>query len=720
MAVIGRIRKHSVILLIIVALALLAFIVGDLKKPGNKTYSSFIQVGKTKISYLEFEEKYNHYHDLVRQQNGGSLSHEEEYQLRDNIYNELVDSVTLYSQMKALGITVTTDELRDLVAGENPNAYARRFFSDASGNYSSQLAQGFLDNMSQYDSNIVKAYMDLERYIEKEALNNKYFNLLAKGAYMPKAFAEMSLDEEETSADLLLVQLPYSHVSVSDDKVQVTDKEIEKWYEENKYRFEQDEEWRNLEYVMFPIEPSAADLSAIERDFREQFEEFKTAENPRNFISRMVDSRYDSTYYKQGELPAGLDSMLFRMPVGSFVEPFVDADYWYFAKLLNAKIRPDSINVSFIFVAKHGLQNAQRKESASKKIVDSAYQELLAGGDFYEVATLRSDIPQAQLPDSGRLWLMDGSAERFFVDGSPVQMFFDTLYMRAPGSVVKVEYPVGTYIFRVNASTPFSPKVQVAVGRKQIAASSETIDNIESAANNFANGTTTYEQFDQKVTAEKLNRRSFERAAATSYSVPGLDASASRDVVRWAYDKETKKGDVSNVFSFENMFVVAALKDIYPAGYAPLEGNLRQYAETMVRRDKKAEMLQKSLDEAMQKTTDMGRLAAQFGVEVDTVSVRFADRNLGHYGAEAEVIGKLFGQSEVNKQLVCKGEMGVYLLCPTQIRLPEAMKASGDRSERMNSYLERQMMMAQNQMSQGLTATLRKMYKLSDYRAKVF
>ena len=720
MAVIGRIRKHSVILLIIVALALLAFIVGDLKKPGNKTYSSFIQVGKTKISYLEFEEKYNHYHDLVRQQNGGSLSHEEEYQLRDNIYNELVDSVTLYSQMKALGITVTTDELRDLVAGENPNAYARRFFSDASGNYSSQLAQGFLDNMSQYDSNIVKAYMDLERYIEKEALNNKYFNLLAKGAYMPKAFAEMSLDEEETSADLLLVQLPYSHVSVSDDKVQVTDKEIEKWYEENKYRFEQDEEWRNLEYVMFPIEPSAADLSVIERDFREQFEEFKTAENPRNFISRMVDSRYDSTYYKQGELPAGLDSMLFRMPVGSFVEPFVDADYWCFAKLLNAKIRPDSINVSFIFVAKHGLQNAQRKESASKKIVDSAYQELLAGGDFYEVATLRSDIPQAQLPDSGRLWLMDGSAERFFVDGSPVQMFFDTLYMHAPGSVVKVEYPVGTYIFRVNASTPFSPKVQVAVGRKQIAASSETIDNIESAANNFANGTTTYEQFDQKVTAEKLNRRSFERAAATSYSVPGLDASASRDVVRWAYDKETKKGDVSNVFSFENMFVVAALKDIYPAGYAPLEGNLRQYAETMVRRDKKAEMLQKSLDEAMQKTTDMGRLAAQFGVEVDTVSVRFADRNLGHYGAEAEVIGKLFGQSEVNKQLVCKGEMGVYLLCPTQIRLPEAMKASGDRSERMNSYLERQMMMAQNQMSQGLTATLRKMYKLSDYRAKVF
>lgn len=198
-----------------------------------------------------------------------------------------------------------------------------------------------------------------------------------------------------------------------------------------------------------------------------------------------------------------------------------------------------------------------------------------------------------------------------------------------------------------------------------------------------------------------------------------VDASSSREVVRWAYDKDTKKGDVSNVFSFENMFVVAALKDIYPAGYAPLD-MLRQYAETMVRRDKKAEMLQKSLDETMSKTTDLSQIAAKYGAEVDTLSVSFADRNLGHYGAEAEVIGKLFGQAEANKQMVSKGEMGVYVLCPVSFKQPEAMSAAGDRSEKLNSYVERQKMMTQNQMSQGLTATLRKMYKLSDYRAKVF
>ena len=711
MAVIGRIRKHSVILLVIVAVALLAFIVGDLKKPGNKTYSDFIQVGKAKISYMVYEDKYNRYHDIMRQQNNGAtMSHEEEYQLRDNVYNELVDSVVLYSQLTALGLSVTPDELRDLVAGEQPHAYARRFFSDANGNYSSQLAQGFLDNMSQYDTTVVKAYQDLERYVEREALANKYFTLLNKAAYTPKAMALREAEEGESVANLRLVQVSYGHPMVSDDKVSVTEKEMKQWYEDNKYRFPQDEEWRNMEYVMFPIEPSAADLSAIETEVRSQFEEFKTAENPRNFVARMVDSRYDSAYYKQGELPAGLDSTLFRMPVGSFVEPFIEGEYWCFAKLLNAKMRPDSLNISFIFVAKQGLQNAPRKEAESRKIADSAFRELLAGGDFYEVAMRRSDMSPAQQPDSGRFWVLDGGAE---------QVFFDTLYRLAPGSVTRVEYPAGTYIFRVNAVTSFSPKVQVAVGRKQIAASSETIDNIESAANNFANGIPSYEVFDQKVVNEKLNRRAFERTTATSYAVPGLDASSSREVVRWVYDKDTKKGSVSQVFSFEDKFVVVALKDIYPAGYMPFD-MLRSYAETMARRDKKAEILQKSIDEEVARTKDMGKLAAKYGAEVDTVSVRFADRNLGHYGAEAAVIGELFGKGGENKLMVCKGEMGMYIITPMQFTYPDAMRADNNRSELVQNVTNYQNMMYRNQIQQTLTTALRKQYKISDYRAKVF
>lgn len=711
MAVIGSIRKHSVILLIIVAGALLAFIIGDLKRPNADGNSNFIKVGKSSISYLAYANKYDHYLELLKQQNNGAaLTREDEYQLRDQVYNEFVDSITLYSQMKSLGISVTADELRDLVAGENPNQYARRFFSDANGNYSSQLAQGFLDNMSQYDSNIVKAYIDLERFIERDALQNKYYNMLIKGAYVPRVFAAMSSDEENISADVCMVQIPYSHSSVSDDKITVTDEEIEKWYEENKYRFKQDEEWRALEYVLFPIEPSQEDLNHIEKEVQEQFAEFKESENPKYFVSRMIDSRYDSSYFKQGELRPCIDTMLFNAPIGTYLEPVVDEDYWVFGKLLNRKIRPDSVNVSYIFVSNSGTPEAPRKESLSKRIADSAYNEARMGVDFYAVAEHRSDYPISQQPDSGRYWLTDGGAE---------QMFFDTLYMLAPGSVVKREYPAGTYIFRINAVTAFSPKIQVAVGRKQIEASSETIDNIESAANNFVNGTTTFEQFEEKANNERLNRRSFDRASINSYNVPGLDVSASREMIRWAYDKKTKKGDISKVFSFDGMYAIAALKDIYPSGYADMS-MVRDYAENMVKREKKAEILTNAITSELKEGYDLSKFAAKYEAELDTVNIRMADRNLSHYGPESSVIGKLFGYGKANELKLYKGDMGMYLILAGKFNYPVSMQVNDHQVEQVDAVRNREASQKLSSIQQTLPTALRKMYKISDRRAMFF
>ncbi len=711
MAVIGRIRKHSVILLVVVAGALLAFIIGDIsKRPRNDGYSDFIKVDNNRVSYRTFDDKFTHYQELLKQQNNGqSLTREEEYQLREQVYNEMVDSITLFMQMNALGITVTADELRDLVAGERPNMYARRFFSDANGNYSSQLAQGFLDNMAQYDTTIVKAYLDLERFIERDALQNKYFNLLLKGSYLPKSFSAMKLDEESMSADVQLVQVPYSHPSVADDKVTVTDKEIKQWYENNKYRFKQPEEFRSLEYVIFPIEPSSEDLARIEEDVRTQFEEFKESEHPQAFVSRMVDSRYDSTYFKQGDLRPVIDTNLFNAPVGSYLEPVIDEDYWVFAKLLNRKMRPDSINVSVIVVYNYGTQNAQRKEALSKRIADSAFNEVKAGMDFYAVAERRSDAPLAQQPDSGRIWIADGSAD---------QILFDTLYTCAPGSVVKREFPAGTYIFRINAVTGFMPKIQVAVGRRQIEASTETIDNIESAANNFANGTSDYEQFDKKATDERLNKRSYDRATANTYNIPGIDASASREMVRWAYDKKTKVGDVSKVFSFDGMFAVAVLKDIYPEGYAAFS-MVKDYAETMAKRDKKAEMLTQSLQAEM-KSSSMGQIASKYESELDTLNVRMADRNIGHYGAEAAVIGELFGKGKVNETNLYKGEMGMYLVRATKFNYPASMQVNEHQVEQLAEIQERETARTQNNIQQTLAASLRKMYKVTDHRSLMY
>ena len=292
---------------------------------------------------------------------------------------------------------------------------------------------------------------------------------------------------------------------VTDDKISFSEK-ISKWYEENLYRFPQDQELRNIEYVIFDIKASEEDKIEIEREFREKYELFKESEYPQSVINSMIDSRYDSSFFKRGELHPYIDSNLFNAPIGTFIEPFIDGDTWMFAKLLDMESRADSLYVNFLFIAKEGMQNAPRKEEQSKLIVDSAFMALINGQNFYEVATHFSDIKPDPQNDSLSIWLVDGSDQIFF-DRSTAQTLFDTLHNFNPGIMTKYESTLGTWIFIINHRSAIEKKIQVAIGKKIIEASSETTDNIESAANNFANGTDTYDKFDKKTKELNLNKR---------------------------------------------------------------------------------------------------------------------------------------------------------------------------------------------------------------------
>ncbi len=710
MAAIGTIRKHSTLLLIIVALALLAFILGDLSRTGgnSKTQDQFIRVGKDNISYTEYMRQYNGYKDIMRNREGRNLSPEEDFQIGTQVFETIVDSILLAKESSYLGITITAEELRDLVAGPNAHQYAQNFFSDGTS-YNMQLANQFLDNMDQYDTTAVNQYMELERYIEREAEVNKYFNLLTKSFYTPKALIKKLQEENLLKAEINLIQVPYSHESVSDDKITVTDKDIENWYEDNKFRFKQDKEYREVEYVIFRIEPSAEDLQNIENNVNEMFAEFSTTERPQDFINRMIDSKYDSTYFKQGELPESLDTVLFNAPAGTLVAPFIENNMWTFAKLLNANSRPDSINVSFLFISDFGVEGNSRTKAEAEAKVDSAFTALKNGTDFYTVATSFSDIPIENQPDSGKVWLIDGNS-----DG---QLFFDTLYNSNQGSILKYAYRGGTYIFQINEKTEAIRKIQVAIGKKEIAASQETIDNIESQANTFANGLNSVESFNKAVADKNLDKRSFERVEAMTYSLPGI-TSSNRDIIRWIYDDKTKEGNVSSVFSTGEAFVVVVLKNILPEGYTSLkQEQFKSYCENMAKRDKKANLLETELNQAIKSGNKLETLATKYNTNVEQATIAFGDRNFSHYGPEDKLIGKLLGQ-KANTTQVYTGEMGVYVITINKVDVPTIDVKTDDES--LNSIAQQQSMMWQNRIQSSLTNTLKKMVKVEDNRALVF
>ena len=721
MAAIGSIRKHSTLLLVIVAVALLAFLVNP--KKGDKRsrhFDRFITVGKDDITHTTYINKYEAYREMQKINNEGrALNAEEDFRVGMQVYDELVDSVIFARQAGYLGITVTADELRDLVAGPQPHPLVERIFSQ-DGVYNMQMAQYVIENLAQLaqtaDSVFVKHYLSyIEPTIEKETYRNKYFNLLSGAYYLPKAFAQKMADEASLKAELEVIQIPYTSELASDDKISFTQDEVKKCYEENKYRFKQDEEFRNVEYVLFPVEPSEDDLKTIADSVQRMFERFTETDRPDYFVNRLTDSRYDSTYYKRGMLEPAIDTTLFDVPEGSFLAPYIDGDYWQFAKLLSAQTRPDSINISFMVVVWKGTEQGQRKKEESELIVDSAYKALMAGADFYDVALKYSDDPIERYPDSGKIWLVDGSGMKFFGDD---QHLFDTLYSFSAGTVIKRELPGAAIIYKLNEKTAAERKIQVAIGRQQIVASSETKNSIESAANNFVNGTDTYQKFVDAVVVNNLDKRTNDRVTKMSYTLPGI-REGGREVIRWIFNEETEKGEVSHVFYLEDMYVVVVLKDIYPEGYMSLEQEqIKNYIETLVKRDKKAELLEKVFTEQLSKYKSLSAIAEKNEIELNTLNISFADRNFGYYGPEIKLIGKLFGQSATGKVEIMKGDMGVYAVKINKIDAPSPDAAPAN-SDNISMMMQQNKMMYQNRVSSNGAQLLRKMYKIKDNRLQV-
>ena len=160
-------------------------------------------------------------------------------------------------------------------------------------------------------------------------------------------------------------------------------------------------------------------------------------------------------------------------------------------------------------------------------------------------------------------------------------------------------------------------------------------------ANKFVTENRTYEQFNAAVEAEGMTKRVQPRLMASTYQITGIDNP--RQIVRWAFDKKTKVGDVSSIFELDDMFVVAALTEAIPEGYAPIEKIVEQ-SKFQILNKKKGEIAVSKMQAC---GTDYDRMVNELGAESTTVSdITMESRSVGNFGVDAEVVGIILGMKE--------------------------------------------------------------------------
>ena len=381
MAVLEKLRGWGIVLSILVALPLLLFIIDPSQIIQTvQSVSSKYDVGKIagkSISYTDFQaetERLSHINELMS--GTSSTSEQQQQQIRNAVWQKLVDENLFIKNAEAAGITVGKAELKDLLNGETISPVVASLFVDENGAFSSARLVDFVQTVEDGDENARAIW----KYLQESVLTNQYYtkyNALFLNSNVENALqVNNAIADNNTTANVEFVMVPFSYAT--DTTVVVSDKEINAYYNNHKKFFEQKAS-RDIEYVVFQVVPSDQDIAAANDEFVKLYDEFATTDNMRAFLQRNSDTQWSDRWYKAGDLRsvnADLDTFVSEHNEG--VSPVISADNTFYAgRIMASATMPETVTVRHMMF--------QTNEDG-QHLADSLLGVLRKGGNFSALA----------------------------------------------------------------------------------------------------------------------------------------------------------------------------------------------------------------------------------------------------------------------------------------------------------------------------------------------
>ena len=649
MAAIGNIRKHYGLLVAFVGLALLAFVLGDLFKSTNSRQGTNVaSVGNEKITYQDYSNMVNMNLENAKASNAGSITPEQNYSIHASTLEQMIRDIVMKREYKDLGLVVSSEELFDQFLGENPNQYVVSSFTGADGKFNRELVETYIRDFQTLTPEMQANWLNFERAIKEDRLNTKYDNLLKKSFYLPTKLAERYYSDKNDKVSAEVYAIRYN--TIADSTVVLSDADKKAFYEENKNKYQTDAT-RAIDYIVFEIKPSKADIDFSRNLVNDLKDDLASIENAASFVNANSDLPFDSTWKSRTDVPAEFENAIFSNGAGFVYGPYENDGYYNVAKVLDVENRSDSLMASHILVSyANALRSTEtRTKDEAKSLADSLLNVIKK--DNSKIETLAkdfSDDPSAQTNNGDLGW---------FTDGTMVYTFNEFVQDNKVGTVGMVETPFGYHIIKVTDRNEAAPKARIAVVANEITASTATYQNIFAEANRFVTENTTAEEFNAAIENQGLNKRTFPTMRTTTNYITGI--SNPRQIVRWAFDENTKVGDMSSIFDLDDMYVVAVLTKAVEEGDAPYQDIAERY-EYVIKKEKKGAML---AEQAKAYGTDYQKMIDNLKGEKTTVdNVTFEGRGFGNFGVEDKVIGTVIGmkEGEVSEPII--GGNGLYVV----------------------------------------------------------
>jgi peptidyl-prolyl cis-trans isomerase D len=670
MAVIEKIRNRAGLLIGFVGFSLFAFILGDLfsssKGIFSKNETSVGVIAGKKINVMDFESRVQEMANNYKVQNNTeSIDQATMDQIREQAWNQLVNDEVMGTQYNKLGLTVSSDELFDMVQGKNIHPQVRQAFTDPkTGQFNPSSVLTFLKNMDNDPTGKTKAqWVIFEKAMRQERMQQKYNDLVKGGLYVTTAEAKEDFMAKNRTASLKYVMIPYS--TIVDSTIEVSDADLKAVYNENLKKYKQVAS-RAIDYVTFDVNPSDVDRQAAANDIAKITEGFKTATNDSAFVAANSDSPFDASFHKKGTLPFNIDSIMFAAPVGTVVGPFEENGTYRLSKLTASKMMADSVKARHILLKMDPAKDAEIRGRAD------SIKTALKGGAKFEVLANQYSTDQAANQKGGDLG--------WFNSQMMVKEFSDACFGAKKGEIVIVQTQFGLHIAEVEDISAASRQVQVANVTKRIEPSTKTMQMVFTKANEFANKNATADAFDKAVKDQNLTKLTEQNIVENARQVGALENS--RELVRWSFG--AKVGDISKAFEFGNRFVIAKLTDIREKGFSTLE-QVKDQVTYEARRDKKAQQLIEKLSKAGSNIDAIGAAVQQPVNPAENVS--FASPFLGNAGNEGAVVGTAMTLKAGQVSAPIKGVSGVYVVVVNSFNEPQMPKDFKDAANQLRQQL---------------------------------
>lgn len=651
-SVLQKIQNQTGCLLLVIGIAMLAFVLTDLVSSGSSIFSSndnsVGEISNEPVSYDEYNQTYEALKAQLIQNNPGIAFDENmSKQYQQQAWNMIIESRLVEPEYEKLALTVSLAELEDLTIGDNTHPQIQQSFRNPETNqFDKQRLIRFLKEDINSNPEALQNWNSFQQQFTASLIAQKYSQLIISSVYTTDLEAANYGRDNNQTKNATVVSLPYSQYE--DSTLSVSDSEILSYMKAHSNKFERDAS-RDIEYIRLNVIPSQEDSMDMIFQAKEIAQKFAETKDDSAFVSIMnSETPFNKTFQRRGSFLASIEDEIFSANIGEVVGPVQENGIYSVYKVTG--IGTDSVSSirgSHILINVSGTDTAQAEKSARELI-----SQIKAGATTFEAEANKKNYDASRGNGGDLGWVTKESS-------TYPSKLINRLFRSPKGQYFVVRSNKGVHIGKTTSQI-IRKTIQVAVVDQKIFPSTKTDGEYYKMAGDFLTKANGHKSFEEVAEELGLTKRVANDIKESSLAIPGV--SNPNSIAKWLFDDASNEGDISSIIDIDGNYYVARITNIKAKGLADINEE-RTEVEKILLDQKKSEKLYARMSEALKKSSNADELANE--LEISPVSIPaayFNNSSIPYIGRDLIISGTIFGLPVGGKSDIIKGERALALV----------------------------------------------------------